>query len=344
MRGFSSEHLKRLHSTAGLMERRVVAAGTTALDLGEAATRGLLDALPVTDRDIDLLIFVTQTPDYFQPCNAAMLHGRLGLANTCAAFDVNLGCSGYIYGLWLAHSLIAAGGVRRAVLVASDTLSRCVHPQDNTVAPLFGDAAAATLIEAVSDPPFSSFSLYTDGRGADSIIQPGGAFRNPASEEMERETIDAEGNRRRTRDLHMDGGEVFTFSITKPPECIRALLAFSDISLDSVDVVVLHQANRYILHNIAKRLKLQPEKVPDGTIKRFGNTSSTSIPLTLTTDLQSRLHAGPLLAVLCGFGSGLSWGAALVRIPRLVICGFSEYPESNDGASGRRGDKESAEL
>ncbi|HKK19435.1 MAG TPA: hypothetical protein VJ952_12230, partial [Opitutales bacterium] len=177
--GGNLEQIKRLKRTIGLDKRRVVQAGTTAADLCEGAAEALLSRAAVPKESIDAVVCVTQTPDHSQPCNAAILHGRLGLKTDCAAFDVGLGCSGYVYGLWLAHMMVAGGGCRRVLLLAGDALSRLVSPQDRAVAPLFGDGGSATLVEAGAKAGKAWFSLNTDGKGFEHLIVPAGGARLP---------------------------------------------------------------------------------------------------------------------------------------------------------------------
>lgn len=311
----------RIKKTIGLNERRVVEAGTTTCDLCETAARAVLDA----DGRPDALLCVTQTPDHFQPSNAAILHGRLGLATNCAAMDIGLGCSGWVYGLWLASQMLAAGGCQRVLLCAGDTLSRCVHPQDRAAAPLFGDAGSATLLVRAETAGPAWFDLHTDGAGAGVMRIPAGAFREPPSDAAGIAAIDEAGNTRRPLDLHMDGAEVFNFSIKTEPPAVQALLEYAGVEPDAVDAFVFHQANRYILTNIARRLKIPAEKVPMETVERYGNQSSASIPGTICDALSDQLCAGPMRLVLSGFGVGLSWASALMTVGPLRTCRVVEH-------------------
>ena len=324
--GGKIEQIERLKRTIGLHRRRVVAPGTTAADLCEAAARRLIDQADIGAEAIDAAICVTQTPDYSQPCNAAVLHGRLELSKGCAAFDVNLGCSGYVYGLWLAHMMVSAGGCRNVLLLAGDTISQLVNPKDRSVAPVFGDGGSATLVQASREEATSWFSLGTDGKGFDKLMVPAGGQRMPCSAETGVEQIDADGNTRSAENLFMDGAEVFNFSITEEPESVRQLLAFANVNVDAVDYFVFHQANRYILSNIAKRLKIDPSKVPMKTIEQFGNQSSASIPFALCGELYEALKASnSMRLLLSGFGVGLSWASALMEVEGLKVCEVIEY-------------------
>ncbi|TVP79607.1 MAG: ketoacyl-ACP synthase III [Puniceicoccaceae bacterium] len=326
--GGNLKQLERLKKTIGLNKRRVVDAGTTAADLCHVAAQHLLLSLGLEPGAIDALICVTQTPDYPQPCNAAVLHGRMALSKDCAALDVNLGCSGYVYGLWLAHSMVASGGCQRVLLLAGDTISRLVHPQDRAVAPLFGDGGSATLVERAQGAAHSYFSLQTDGRGYDQLIVPAGGARCPHSPETAKVLQDEAGNSRSAENLFMDGAEIFNFSITEEPRSVKELLEYARMRAEDVDYFVFHQANRYILKNIAKRLKLNPAKVPMETVERYGNQSSASIPAAICGELaQSLKSASARQLLLSGFGVGLSWGSAVLEVPRLKVCELIDYTE-----------------
>ena len=321
--GGNQDQLNRVRKAIGLDRRCVVDSNTTALDLCRQSARVLMKRLEMDSDQIDGVIFVTQTPDHFQPCNAAILHGQLGLPPTAAAFDLNLGCSGYVYGMYVAHSLLTAGGCQRILLLAGDTMSRCVNPRDRSVAILFGDAGSATILERCEMNNSSWFAVHSDGSKCDTIKIPGGAFRLPSSEATAIETTDADGNTRSKDDLVMDGAEVFNFSIGVEPASIREILEFSEHSIDQVDAIVFHQANRYIISNIARRLKLPLDKAPCATVGKYGNQSSASIPVTICDALRKGRSNQTL--VLSGFGVGLSWASGLVKLADCELCEIEEY-------------------
>jgi 3-oxoacyl-[acyl-carrier-protein] synthase-3 len=323
--GGNAKQLARLKKTIGLDRRRVVDAGTTAADLCYDAAKRLLEASQLAPEEIDAVICVTQTPDYLQPCNAAVLHGRLGLSASCAALDVNLGCSGYVYGLWLAHMMISAGGCEHVLLLAGDTISRLVHPADRAVAPIFGDGGSATLLQKSEQLGPAWFSLQTDGKGFDKLIVPAGGQRCPSSAQTKIPLSDADGNIRTAENLFMDGAEIFNFSITTEPKSVKELVEFAGLEMDAMDYFVFHQANRYILGNIAKRLKIDPAKVPMRTVERYGNQSSASIPCAMCGELQDVLMTGSSRRLLLsGFGVGLSWASVILDIKELAVCEIIE--------------------
>jgi len=317
--GGNEAQIERLKKTIGLGERRVVDEKTTTADLCLAAARDLLANTLLTTDAIDAIICVTQTPDYPQPSNATLLHRDLGCRTECAAFDVNLGCSGYVYGLWLAHLMVECGGYKNVILLAGDTVSRIVHPNDRALAPLFGDGGSATWIR--HDPQGASpahFEFFSDGKGYDALIVPAGGFRQPANADTAHAQTDTQGNLRSLEHLHMDGTAIFGFTIGQVPKAVEKILAAANCNKEAVDAYVFHQANRYLLGNIAKRLAIPSEKVPMATVEHFGNQSSASIPTALVFECAQSItnRDQPSRVLFCGFGVGLSWGTALLEINR----------------------------
>lgn len=319
----SPGQMDRIRKAIGLDRRCVVDESTTTLDLCRQSAQRLLERLDYDSKSIDALIFITQTPDHLQPCNACILHGHLGMPVSTAAFDLNLGCSGYVYGLYVAHSLVSSGGCKRILLLAGDTMSRCVNSRDRSTAILFGDAGSATVIEQSFDHCPSWFSLHSNGSQCDAIKIPAGGFRLCRSDATAEVKSDADGNVRSLDDLHMNGAEVFNFSIGVEPDSIREILEFSDHQIDQIDSVVFHQANKYIINNIARRLKLPLEKAPSGTVGKYGNQSSASIPVTIC-DALPKLGTKSNL-ILSGFGVGLSWATGLVQMKDCMICRIETF-------------------
>jgi len=302
--GWSAE---KIFEKTGIRERRIAADGETAGDLGEVAARRLFETHDIAPSSIDMLIFCTQAPDYLLPATACILHQRLGLRRDCGAFDYSLGCSGFVYGLALAQGLIAAGSARRVLLVTADTYSKLLHPRDRSVRTLFGDGAAATLIELSSEPGIGPFVFGSDGRGADNLIVPTGGARRARTPETAAETEDASGNVRSLDNLCMDGAEVMAFSLGAVPAAVRQLLERSEATLEDFDLFVFHQANAFMLERLRHKLRIDPEKFVVA-LERCGNTVSSTIPLALAP-LIAADGAGKRRAMLVGFGVGYSWAA-----------------------------------
>lgn len=322
------EQLQRLRDFVGIEARWIAPMGLTTLDLGEAAARRLFQGTSLDLSTVDALIFVTQTPDHFQPSNANILHGRLGLSKTVAAFDINQGCSGWIYGLWMAGSLIESGACRRVLLLAGDTVTQKIHPRDRAIVPLFSDACSATLVERKEEASPFAFDLYSDGTGHGAISIPGGAHRHANDPAMGEERTDDDGNVRTGEHLFVNGLEVFNFTLREETTALKSMLADLQLSPDAIDAVVLHQANLFILKNLAQRLGFPLEKVPVGTLRDYGNQSSASIPMVLCHDLGESLSVRPLRVLASGFGVGLSWASCYGPIGPLEIAEAFPYPES----------------
>lgn len=318
------DRIARLKKATGLAERYLVEPGTTAVDLAEAATHRLTQVDGFSLDQLDAMLFVTQTPDHFQPSNAAVLHGRLGLPKSVAAFDVNLGCSGWVYALWQAASLIAASSLQRVLILAGDTLSRQIDARDRATAPLFGDAATATLVEAKPDAVLH-IALGTDGSGAQAITVPAGAMREPASDLTAQAMQDADGNWRSPQNLFLDGPEVFQFTLREVPKAINELLDAAKLTTEAIDYFFLHQANGFILSNLARRLKVSLDRVPSQSLSRYGNLSSASIPSVICDTLADAPSRQAQRCLLCGYGVGLSWATALTDLSNTTCLPVAHY-------------------
>ena len=305
--------LAKVVASTGVRARHIAPPQVCTSDLCAAAAQRLLEKLSWAADSIDLLIFVTQTPDYVLPATACSLHDRLGLPKTCAAFDLNLGCSGYVYGLSVAAVHMQAGAARRVLLLVGDTISKIVSPEDRSVAYLFGDAGSATALEASSGAPAMHFLTGSDGTGAGFLQVPAGMFRTPSSAETKIGRPRENGNVRSDEQLHMNGPEIFNFTIREVPRLITETLQACQWRAEEVDGFVLHQANRYMLDYLAKRMKLPAEKVVLA-LEGYGNTSSASIPLAICAQLRDRLSQGRARLVFAGFGVGFSWASAGVEV------------------------------
>lgn len=322
--GLERTALERTAQTIGLRERRVAAPGITALDLCADATTRLLAEMGLDASSIDAVIFVTQTPDYPQPNNASLLHGRLGLSKSAPAYDLSMGCSGWVFGLHQAALLCAHGGAARVLLCAGDTLSRLTNPGDRSMDPLFGDAGSATLVEKTGRSAPLHFVFGADGVGAEAIIVKQGGARQPTGPLTEQ--TDAEGNRRHDANLVMNGADVFSFTLREVPGAIESVLRHASYAPATTDALVLHQANRFILSTLAKKCGFTAAQTPMAVVERYGNQSSASIPCALIDGLAVRLEAGTLKIAGCGFGVGLSWGAFAGEIGPLTVAPILSLP------------------
>ena len=295
----------------GIESRRVAGPDETAADLAfEAARRLLSDGACAAD-EIDFLIFCSQAPDYILPTTACVLQDRLGLRRDIGAMDFNLGCSGFVYGLSIAAGLISAGAARNVLLLTADTYSKYINAQDKSVRTLFGDGAAATLVSASEEGgSVGPFVFGTDGRGAKDLIVEAGGFRTPRCAETAVETDDGMGNVRSRDNLYMNGANVMAFTLREVPRAYRRLLDLAGLDESGVDHVVLHQANKFMLDALQKKLGVPDEKLPR-FYETVGNTVSSTIPFVLEDLIaRGRLERG-MKVMLIGFGVGLSWAGAL---------------------------------
>lgn len=320
--GYDEKMVKRLKKRMGFNSRYVVSSPKICTsDLCYKSAQTIFEKF---DRDrAEALIFVSQTPDFKVPSTAIILQDRLKLSKDVVAYDINLGCSGFIYGLLNAYSLINSG-LNSVLLCVGDVASKFSYYKDKNLTPLMGDAGSAILIEKGEGE--GDFVLHSDGSGYEYLIIPEGGCRNPFNEDSLKERVFEDGIRRGV-DLYMNGAEIFNFAIKVVPEMLEELFGFASISKDEVDYFVLHQANKYILQNIAKKLNLSSDKVPMDTISTYGNQNSASIPGTINAFLSNEFSSKRLKALFAGFGIGLSWGACLVDIDKIYAPKIQTYGE-----------------
>lgn len=312
---FGDWHASQILSKTGVAVRGVSAEDECASDLGVAAAKQLFQSGACSPDEIDFLVFCTQSPDYFTPTTACLVQDRLGLKTDCGAIDINQGCSGYVYGLALAKSLVEAGTASNVLLITADTYTKFINRRDRSLLTLFGDGAAATLIGGVAadSEVIGPFVLGTDGRGANQIIVKAGGLRCRPTPDTAIEREDESGNWRSDQNLFMDGADVFGFAMKVVPRSIDQLLKKCGLTLDQVDFVIPHQANKFMLERLRAKLKIPAEKFWID-MERCGNTVSSTIPIALESALQQgRVKTGDRVALI-GFGVGYSWGAAMVKI------------------------------
>ena len=320
---FSKSEVKKVVDKVGIIERRFADKDTCSSDLCFAAAEKLFTDLDVDRSEIDLLIFVSQTPDYKMPATSIILQDRLGLSKSTIAFDISLGCSGFVYGLSVIYSFMQGTGLRKALLLDGETRSRVYSPKDRKTAFLFGDAGVAALIEKDKKYGKSYFSLNSNGALEHLIKINAGGARNPSSPEtLKEKVVDEYGNIRHEEHGYMDGREVFNFVIKEIPKDFKNILKFSGTDKEDIDFFIFHQANNFMNNYLRKKLKLSVDKVPS-TIHKFGNTSSVSIPITIVSELKDKLKDKRTI-FLSGFGVGMTWASSIFNVDN---CSISEIVE-----------------
>jgi 3-oxoacyl-[acyl-carrier-protein] synthase-3 len=329
--GGDGKKARRVTAISGIDRRRVADPGVLPSDLCQQAAENLFADMALDRSSIDALVFVSQFPDYALPATACCLQNRLGLPQSCAAFDVNQGCAGYVYGLWLAFSLVEARAAARVLLLAGDNMARLYDEDNRVVTPLFGDSGTATLIERAPKDAPAWFALGTDGSGAEALMLPAGGWRLPPPDTPEEyapyceRLYDANGTPWRLNRLYMDGGAVFDFTLNVVPPHIKDLLKYADKTPDAIDRLVLHQANKQIMTIIAEKAGFPLEKTPMQTFGKYGNQSAASIPGALCDALGDELRSTRQTLLLSGYGVGLSWASAVLEIDRIPCAGVRDF-------------------
>ena len=288
-------------SSTGIEEMRISPENICTSDLCFEAAEQLIKDLNIDKQEIEILIFVSQTPDYKLPITSTILQDRLGLPQSCLCLDTTLGCSGYVYGLSVISSLITSGKIKKGLLLVGETTSKIIEPGDQSTEPLFGDAGTATLLEYNETANPILFDLGSDGSGYETIIIPGGSSRNKNGSCY----------------VSLNGMDVFNFGINKIPKVVTKFLNHFELTVENIDTFVFHQANKLMNDKIYKKLNI-PESKTISSLYNFGNTSSATIPLTVTTQLGKIEKNTKLL--FCGFGVGLSWGSAYINTNKEIYC------------------------
>lgn len=317
------DSLDNVIMATGVEKRRIcISRETTAVELSVAAAEEIFSKGIIKKEEIGGVIFVTFTPKFVMPCNAAQCQNILKLDKNIPAYDLNLACSGYVYGLWIA-SLMAVSLQKKILLLDGDKQSHLVSKHDKSTALLFSDAGSASVISTESSNNEWYFNFYTDGAGDNALkIEDGGSL-NWFSEASFEVLTDHEGNKRKRTDLFMNGLDVFKFVTLQVPRNIKHLMESIPVTADQVDRFVFHQANLFMINQLAKILKVPKEKVPK-TINKYGNSSSSTIPLTIADQLRNEITGKMLLS---GFGAGLSIGSAVINMNKTNNYGVIEYDE-----------------
>lgn len=315
----NSEECERYIENVGVERLRKHDGSITCSDLCQRSAERIMNDLNWNAEDIDLLVYLSQSQDYILPATACVLHGKMGLKQQCACFDISLGCSGWTYGLSVVGAMMQGGGFKRALLLMGDARpvglpAILPHPAK----PLFGDSGTATALEFDENANEITIDTRTDGTGFEAIIKRSGACRERMTPEALEYIEDQHGNIHRAIDTEMDGPAVFVFGITKVPRAIKDILKLTDRTVDQIDMFLFHQANLMMNEQIRSKCKIPTEKCPY-SIRDFGNNSSASIPITMVTAARDQLHQSEQEIVACAFGVGLSWATLHVKLQHPII-------------------------
>lgn len=323
---YTQEEADKVIESTGVERKHIVSDGITASDLCLKACEKLLDELGWERESIDLICNVTQTSDYTNHPNVFVLHEKLGLKNDCMALDLYHGCPGWVIGLSTVASLVSQGSIKKALLLDGDNITSVQYRQDRESRPLFGDAGTATALEFDEKASPLLFQTGTNSVDGVALIHKKGGMREPhtlESYKQELGMLNGELSTEGVEDL-MDGMSVFSFGITMPPKSLKQLCEHYHINMEDVDKLVLHQANLFMVNKIAKKLKMPAEKVPS-CLKNYGNTTSTSIPLTIVTQCQGDFSNEKQKTLACAFGTGLAWASVYFETEKIVVPSIITY-------------------
>lgn len=301
---------EKISKKTGINERRIAGEKETAVDLGVAAAEKLFDSRIIDREEVGFVLFVTQSPDYILPTSACIIQERLRLSKNCGAFDINLGCSGFVYGLAAAKGLVESGIAGKVLLITAETYSKHINPLDRSTRTIFGDGAAAALIGG-GGMKIGSFALGTDGTGRDLLMIPSGGMRTPRSKETSKEK-NAGGNIRSGEQLFMDGTGIFEFTIREVPKNVEQILQKEGLTNQEIDLFIFHQANKFMLDYLRKTMNIEKDRFYMN-FSDIGNTVSATIPIAMKRALDEKIIGRGQNILLCGFGVGLSWGSTIIK-------------------------------
>ena len=319
------EEARKIIESTGIKRHRIVEKGTTASDLSVKAAEKMVADLGWDMQSVDLLLYSCTTRDYIQPMTSPIIQDKLGMRQDSFVMDLPLGCAGWVYGMSVATALMNSGTLKRGLLIAAETNTQSHNLNDRKSRPLFGDAATVTALEFDADYPHPmNFVFGVDGSGAKAIMAEYGGFRNPVTPESLVEHEIEPGVFRKGTDIVLNGMDVFSFAIRRPPKSLKELIELFHIQLEDIDYLFLHQANKYIDDRIRKSIKFPEEKTPY-CMDDFGNVSGASIPLTMVTRAAGQLSQKENHCLACGFGVGLSWASMEFWTNHLRISELVEY-------------------
>jgi len=301
---FPNWDMDLIYSKTGIAARHLAEPDECASDLGVAAAKKLFEQYDIDSQSVDFLLFCTQSPDYPLPTTACLVQDRLGLRTSAGAIDFNLGCSGFVYGLSFADGLIRTGSVRRVMLITAETYSKYIHPTDRSLRTIFGDGAAATLIDAADEPTLTSFRYGTDGSGADTLLVAAGGAR------PEKDAIQPRHRKRWPSNLYMDGPTLISFTVEAVPRLVDTILADAGLTLDDIDLYLFHQATYKMLDQLRQRIGLSEDRLPI-VLENYGNTVSATIPILIDEIRRNGRLQPSSRNMLIGFGVGWSWAGCI---------------------------------
>jgi 3-oxoacyl-[acyl-carrier-protein] synthase III len=314
---FSEAKSLKLKLTMGYNTHRVVEDGVCVSDLCSHGLEYLFKNNLLSKQEIDAIVLVTQSPDYFMPPTSNVIQGRLGLKEDMICMDINQGCAGYIVGLFESFLLLEQEQINKVVLLNADVLSRKVSKRDRNSNPLIGDAASITIIDKSDIPNVIYGNLKMNGTKYDTLIIPAGGFKIPSTSETGTMVEDAAGNFRSLDHLVMRGDEVFNFVQSEVPPMIEDLLKLAGRKREEIDYYMFHQPNKFMLNKLADKLGVSREKMPSNIVENFGNASGVSIPTAISYNLRDTLKANSYTMCLAGFGVGLTWASVLLTLAKL---------------------------
>jgi len=310
VKDFPEWSVEKVASKIGVSERRVASDGDSTSSMAVKAAERLIEEYSIDRSTIDFVLLCTQSPDYFLPTTACIVQDKLGLSTSTGALDFNLGCSGYVYGLSLAKGLIYSGVAKNVLLITAETYTRYIHPMDKSNRTIFGDAAAATLVSSDGFAEISNFSLGSDGRGADNLIVRNGASLNP--NKVDEVSFDDNNNPLSHDHLFMNGSEIFNFTLEAVPILVEDTLSKNSLEKSDISLFVFHQANRYMMNFLRKKIKIEEDKF-FYFLDKVGNTVSSTIPIALKEAMnEGRINPNEKI-LLAGFGVGYSWGGCVLN-------------------------------
>lgn len=311
---FPAWSVEKIYEKTGIKKRHISAEEETCSYMAIQAAEDLFEKYNIAREDIDYILLCTQSPDYLLPTTACIVQNKLNIPKTAGALDFNLGCSGYVYGLSLAKGLIESHQAKNILLITSEMYSKHINHKDKSVRTLFGDAATATLIGAVESEHdlIHSFIFGTDGSGADNLIIPHGGSKEPISSLSSAEYEDNHGNVRSPKNLYMNGAEILTFTLVNVPKSINAVLEKAAISKENINKVIFHQANKFMLDKLKKKIGFSDEQFLV-SYEEYGNTVSSTIPLGIINGIDNNEINSTQNILICGFGVGYSWGGCIIE-------------------------------